>query len=80
LTAALTYNLNHRMGHGDTPDSHSLNGEVVWTLLEADINRPGVAVMLSGFVQDTNDDFANTQKDLQYQAFTSLRLSLPVAY
>lgn len=80
LTAALEYNLSHRMGDGDTPDTNSISGEVEWTLLEADVNRPGVAVLLSGFVQDTNDDFANTEKDLQYQAFTSLRLSLPVAY
>lgn len=80
LDASLYYSLNHRMGDGDTPDTNSLNGEVVWTLRHAEANRLGVALALSGFVQDTNDDFHNPEKDLQYQAFTSLRLSLPVAY
>ncbi|MEO3429938.1 hypothetical protein AAFN88_13825 [Pelagibius sp. CAU 1746] len=80
LDATLYYSLNHRMGDGDTPDTNSLNGEVVWTLRQADVNRLGVALALSGNVQDTNDDFDNPEKDLQYQAFTSLRLSLPVAY
>ncbi len=80
LDATLYYSLNHRMGDGDTPDTNSLNGEVVWTLRQADVNRLGVAVALTGHIQDTNDDFDNPEKDLQYQAFTSLRLSLPVAY
>ncbi|GAB4371294.1 MAG: hypothetical protein Kow00114_32100 [Kiloniellaceae bacterium] len=80
LSASLYYSLNHRMGHGDTPDTQSLNGEVVWTLRQAEVNRLGIALALSGFVQDTDDDFDNPQSDLQYQAFTSLRLSLPVAY
>jgi hypothetical protein len=31
-------------------------------------------------VQENNEDNFDTGPDLQYQAFTSLRLSLPVAY
>ncbi len=77
LNASLYYSMNHRMGHGDTPDTNSLNGEVVWTLRKAEANKLGVALAFSGFVQETNDDF---QESLQYQAFTTLRLSLPVAY
>jgi len=80
LTASLTYTLNHRMGDGDTPDTNSLNGEVVWTLRPAEVNKLGIAVALSGFIQDTSDDYDNPEPDLQYQAFTALRLSLPVAY
>jgi hypothetical protein len=80
LTAALTYNLNHRMGDGDTPDSRSLTGEITWDLREPAANRLGVALILSGFVQENNEDNFDTGPDLQYQAFTSLRLSLPVAY
>lgn len=80
LTAALSYDLNHRMGDGDTPDSSSLTGELTWDLLQPAVNRPGVAIILSGFVQENNEDNFNTGPDLQYQAFTSLRLSLPVAY
>ncbi|WP_193371530.1 hypothetical protein [Pelagibius marinus] len=80
LDATLYYSLNHRMGDGDTPDTNSLNGEVVWTLRQADVNRLGIAVAVTGHIQDTNDDFDNPEDDLQYQAFTSLRLSLPVAY
>jgi hypothetical protein len=68
------------MGDGDTPDTNSLSGEVVWTLRPPEANKLGVALALSGFVQDTNDDFSNPETDLQYQAFTTLRLSLPVAY
>ena len=80
LTAALTYNLNHRMGDGETPDSRSLTGEITWDLREPAANRLGVALILSGFVQENNEDNFDTGPDLQYQAFTSLRLSLPVAY
>ena len=80
LTASLYYSLNHRMGDGDTPDTNSLNGEVVWTLRQAEANRLGVALAFTGFIQETNDDFENTAKDVQYQAFTALRLSLPVVY
>jgi hypothetical protein len=80
LTAALAYNLNHRMGDGDTPDSSSLTGEVTWDLREPAANRLGIALILSGFVQENNEDNFDTGPDLQYQAFTSLRLSLPVAY
>ncbi|GAB4394552.1 MAG: hypothetical protein Tsb0032_20760 [Kiloniellaceae bacterium] len=80
LTASLYYSLNHRLGDGDTPNSNSLNGEMVWTLRQAEVNKLGVALAFSGFIQETNDDFDNPEDDLQYQAFTSLRLSLPVVY
>ena len=80
LTTSVNYIGNFQFGNGDTPDTNSLNGEVVLTLLKADVNRPGVALALTGFIQDTNDDHDNPSKDLQYQAFTALRLSLPVAY
>jgi hypothetical protein len=68
------------MGDGDTPDTSSLNGELVWTLQPPEANKLGVALALSGFIQETNDDFSNSEADLQYQAFTTLRLSLPVVY
>ena len=80
LTASLTYNMNRRMGDGDTPDTNSFNGEVVWTLRKPEANKLGVSLALTGFVQDTNDDYTNPEENLQYQAFTALRLSLPVAY
>ncbi|WP_299622671.1 hypothetical protein [Pelagibius sp.] len=80
LTASLSYNLNVRTGDGDTPDSSSLGGEVVWTLREPDANRLGIALAFNGFIQETNDDFDNSEDDLQYEAFTTLRLSLPVVY
>ncbi|MGF1632077.1 MAG: hypothetical protein ACFCUT_21580 [Kiloniellaceae bacterium] len=80
LNATLYYSLNHRLGDGDTPDTNSLNGEVVWTLRRPEANKLGVALAVSGFIQDTNDDFSNPETDFQYQAFTTLRLSLPVAY
>ncbi|HEY9548176.1 MAG TPA: hypothetical protein VIR45_01630 [Kiloniellaceae bacterium] len=80
LTASLYYSLNHRLGDGDTPDSSSVNGEIVWTLRPPEVNKLGIALAFTGFVQETNDDFDNPENDLQYQAFTALRLSLPVAY
>jgi len=80
LSATLYYALNHGMGDGDTPDTSSLNGELVWTLQPPEANKLGVALALSGFIQETNDDFSNSEADLQYQAFTTLRLSLPVVY
>jgi hypothetical protein len=80
LSAALSYSLNHRLGHGDTPDSQSFNGEVVWTLRPPEVNKLGVALAFSGYLQDTNEDFDAPDDGFQYQAFTALRLSLPVAY
>lgn len=80
LTASLYYSLNHRLGDGDTPDSHSLNGEVIWTIRPPAVNRLGIALAFSGFLQDMNEDFDAPEDGFQYQAFTSLRLSLPVAY
>ncbi|NIA67168.1 hypothetical protein HBA54_01015 [Pelagibius litoralis] len=81
LTASLNYNLNVRTGDGDTPDSSSFGGEVVWTLREPDANKLGVALAFNGFLQETrNDDFESLEDDVQYQAFTTLRLSLPVSY
>lgn len=80
LTASLYYSLNHRLGDGDTPDSNSLNGEVVWTIQPPEVNRLGIALAFSGFLQDVNQDFDAPDDGFQYQAFTTLRLSLPVAY
>lgn len=80
LTASLYYSLNHRLGDGDTPDSNSLNGEVVWTIQPPEVNRLGIALAFSGFLQDVNEDFDAPDDGFQYQAFTTLRLSLPVAY
>ena len=80
LTASLYYSLNHRLGDGDTPDSNSFNGEVVWTLQAPEVNRLGVALAFSGFLQDVNEDFDAPDDGFQYQAFTALRLSLPLAY
>jgi len=80
LTASLTYAANLRAGSGATPDSNSLSGEIVWTLRKAEVNRLGVALAFTGFVQETNDEFVNPDDELQYQAFTALRLSLPIAY
>src|SRR5690606_1028336 len=80
LTASLYYSLNHRLGDGDTPDSNSLNGEVVWTIQPPEANRLGIALAFSGFLQDVNEDFDAPGDGFQYQAFTTLRLSLPVAY
>lgn len=80
LTASLYYSLNHRLGHGDTPDSQSFNGEVVWTLRPPERNQLGIALAFSGFLQDVNEDFDASGDGFQYQAFTALRLSLPLAY
>src|SRR3546814_11410576 len=68
LTASLYYSLNHRLGDGDTPDSSSVNGEIVWTLRPPEMNKLGIALAFTGFVQETNDDFDNPENDLQYQA------------
>lgn len=81
LTASLSYNMNVRTGDGDTPDSSSFGGEVVWTLRDPEPNKLGIALAFNGFIQETrNDDFESLEDDVQYQAFTTLRLSLPVSY
>lgn len=81
LAASFSYNMNVRTGDGDTPDTSSLSGEVVWTLREPDVNTLGIALAFNGFIQETrNDDFVSPEDDVQYQAFTTLRLSLPVSY
>jgi hypothetical protein len=80
LKASLYYTLDYRLGDGDTPDSNSLSGEVVWTLRPPEANKLGVAVAFSGFAQNIDEDFDAPNDGFQYQAFTALRLSLPVAY
>src|SRR3546814_18468467 len=72
LTASLYYSLNHRLGDGDTPDSSSVNGEIVWTLRPPEMNTLGISLAFTGFVQETNDDLDNPENDLQYQPFTPL--------
>src|SRR3546814_11925616 len=65
LTASLYYSLNHRLGDGDTPDSSSVNGEVVWPLRPPEVNKLGIALAFTGCVPETNDDFANPEKHRQ---------------
>lgn len=80
LTASLSSNMNIQTGDGDTPNSSSLGGEIAWTLRQPDANRLGIALAFNGFVQHTNDDGSNPEADTQYEAFTTLRFSLPVVY
>jgi hypothetical protein len=64
---------------GHTPDSYFVGGEMLWNALPAEVNRPGVALAVSGSYQHTDDvDFFVPDDVLQ--VFGKVKLSLPLAY
>jgi len=64
---------------GHTPDAYFVGGELLWTAIAADTNRPGIAVGVTGSYQHI-DDADDLLPDDVVQVFGKLKLTLPVAY
>jgi len=80
LAGNVAYTFDLQTGPGDTPDTHIVEGELLWTLVPASVNRPGLAVAFSGNLQRRVDDIDDGLPDTAFEVFTKLRLSLPAAY
>lgn len=73
------YNLNLATGSGDTPDKHLFTSEVNWTLREAKVNQPGIAVALRGSLETNNGNTSSTLNSTKYEGFLVLRINAPVS-
>ncbi|MFT6558783.1 hypothetical protein [Sneathiella sp.] len=80
LTTNINYNMNLSSGSGDLPDKHILSGEMEWTFIPADVNRPGVALAFRGAMEKENGNSDNALDDAKYEGFIVLRLKAPVVY
>ncbi len=80
LSSNLNYSYSHSRGAQNTLDTHIFGGELLWTFLQAEQNRPGVALSLSGSIQDSHGDAILSTQDRVYQVFVSLKTTLPASY
>lgn len=79
LTSSLNGSLNLTDSMGHTPDSYFVGGEVLWNAIPAEVNRPGVALAVTGSYQHTDDADFFIADDI-VQVFGKVKLTLPLAY
>ena len=79
LTSSLNGSLNLTDSVGHSPDSYFVGGEVLWNAIPAEVNRPGVALAITGSYQHTDDADFFVADDI-VQVFGKLKLTLPLAY
>lgn len=80
LNAKLNYNMNLLTGDGDTPDSNIVSGEVEWTLFPPRENRIGAALAFQGLLENKNGNATDSLDGTDWQVFSVLRISAPLAY
>ncbi|MEP3244429.1 MAG: hypothetical protein ABJN40_20030 [Sneathiella sp.] len=80
LTTNWNYNMNLSSGSGDIPDKHILSGEMEWTFLPAEVNKPGVALAFRGAMEKEYGNSDSSIDDTSYEGFIVLRLKAPLAY
>ena len=79
LTSSINGSLNLTDSMGHSPDSYFVGGEVLWNAIPAEVNRPGVALAVTGSYQHTDDADFFVADDI-VQVFGKVKLSLPLAY
>ncbi len=79
LTSSINGSLNLTDSMGHSPDSYFVGGEVLWNAIPAEVNRPGVALAVTGSYQHTDDADFFVADDI-LQVFGKVKLSLPLAY
>jgi hypothetical protein len=79
LTSTLNGSLNLTDSVGHSPDSYFVGGEVLWNAIPAEVNRPGVALAVTGSYQHTDDADFFIADDI-VQVFGKVKLTLPLAY
>ena len=81
LTMNVDYNLNLANGAGDSPDRHTISGEVEYTFLQPRGNRPGLALAVRGSLENTDGNtYSFEEDDTQYQIFAVLRVKAPLTF
>jgi len=80
LTTNISYNMNLSSGSGDSPDKHILSGEMEWTFISPEVNKPGVALAFRGAMEKDDGNSDNSLDDTKYEGFLVLRIKAPVAY
>ena len=80
LSSNVNYSYSYSRGADSTLDTHILGAELLWTLLQAEQNRPGFGLALSGSIQESNGDAILDTQDRVYQVFLSLKTTLPARY
>ncbi len=80
LNTNLFYNMNLSSGSGDVPDKHILSGEMEWTFIPAEVNKPGVALAFRGAMEKEYGNTDSSLDDTKYEGFIVLRLKAPVSY
>jgi hypothetical protein len=80
LVATLNYSVNLIDSLTDETDTQTLGGELLWTILPSEINRPGIGLSLSGNYQEIDNSGDPGVDESQYQVFAALKVSMPVKY
>ena len=80
LKSKLNYNMNLLTGDGDTPDSNIVSGEVEWTLFPPRENSIGAALAFQGLLENKNGNADDSLDGTDWQVFSVLRISAPLAY
>jgi hypothetical protein len=79
LTATLNTSLNLTESIDHTPDTYFVGGEILWNAIPAEVNRPGVALGLTGSYQHSDDSDFFIADDV-LQVFGKLKLQMPLSY
>ena len=80
MSSNLNYSYSYSRGAEFTLDTHILGAEILWTFLQAEQNRPGFGLALSGSIQESHGDAILDTQDRVYQVFLSLKTTLPARY
>lgn len=76
LTGSLNYALNQNNASDDSVDSEqaTLQMKLVWTVLHAEGNRPGLSFDLSGTYLDVSDEVFTVSEPYNYQVFAGVQI------
>lgn len=82
LNGSLNYFYNHikATDNSSNTSTETVDMQLVWTLMPAKTNKPGLDLFISGNWQETNDSVTTSNTSNGYQVFTGIRMGIPVAY
>lgn len=80
LDSRLNYTMNLQTGSNDTPDRHTILGDLVWVMLPAQEYRPGLEFSLNGQFDKQHDDVDDSLPNTVYQIYATLRMTFAYGY
>ncbi len=80
LYTIIDYNMNLSSGSGEVPDRHLFTGEVEWTVIPVETNKPGVALAFRGAMEKEHGNDGSSLDDTKYEGFFVLRIKAPIKY